>query len=287
MENPRILLRLDAVENLPTLPVVAQQIQKLVAGSNSSMAQIAALIAKDQAIAARVIRLANSAFYGFGARITSIQQAIMLMGLNTVKNLVTGVSVIKMFGDSAAASLFDRQRFWLHSFGCAIGARMLAKSLGRREPEDYFLAGLLHDIGVLVLDQYFHEDFIEVLQHAARRRTDYYSAELEMLQTTHGHIGEVVSGKWRVPGFLVHAIRHHHGPAALDSEAGPSRDIIALVHIADVAANNAGIHMGFPIGRLSYDEQALCSTGAKSSIIDEVFLSVEKEVIAVAAEWGI
>jgi putative nucleotidyltransferase with HDIG domain len=287
VENQGILHRLEMVENLPTLPIVVEQIHKLIASPNSSMAQIGAVIARDQAITARVIRLINSAFYGLGSRITSIPQAIVLLGLNTVKNLITGVSVVKMFAGSGGASLFDREQFWLHSMACAMGARMLAKNLGRREPEDYFLAGLLHDIGVIVLDQYFHEEFIAVLHHAARKRINYYAAEGAVLDTTHSHVGEAVALKWRIPGFLVDAIRNHHEPACSDREDEASRDIIAMVHIADVAANNAGMHMGFAGGRLEYHEQALRSTGIKNGIIDDVFAIVAKEVKALATDWGI
>jgi putative nucleotidyltransferase with HDIG domain len=287
VENQGILLRLEKVENLPTLPVMVQQIQKLIASPNSSMAQIGAVIARDQAITARVIRLINSAFYGLGSRITSIPQAIVLLGLNTVKNLITGVSVVKMFYGSGSASLFDREQFWLHSMACAMGTRMLAKNLGRKEPEDYFLAGLLHDIGVVVLDQYFHEEFIAVLQRAARERIDYYAAETAVLETTHGQVGEAVALKWRIPAFLIHAIRNHHEPFAVDGDAEVNRDIIAMVHIADVAANNAGMHMGFAGGRLEYHEQALPSTGIKNGVIDEVFEVVVKEVKALASDWGI
>jgi putative nucleotidyltransferase with HDIG domain len=287
VENQGILLRLEKVENLPTLPIVVEQIQKLMASPNSSMKQIGAVIARDQAITARVIRLINSAFYGLGSRITSIPQAIVLLGLNTVKNLITGVSVVKMFAGSGNASLFDREQFWLHSMACAMGARMLAKNLGRKEPEDYFLAGLLHDIGVIVLDQYFHEEFIAVLHHAARERINYYAAEGAVLETTHGQVGEAVALKWRIPVFLVDAIRNHHEPATSDREAEDSRDIIAMVHIADVAANNAGMHMGFAGGRLEYHELALRSTGIKNGVIDEVFEAVVKEVRTLATEWGI
>jgi HD-like signal output (HDOD) protein len=287
VEKQGILLRLEMVENLPTLPIVVQQVQKLMASPNSSMKQIGAIISRDQAIAARVIRLINSAFYGLGSRITSIPQAIVLLGLNTVKNLITGVSVVNMFAGSKSASLFDREQFWLHSMACAMGARMLAKNCGRKEPEDYFLAGLLHDIGVIVLDQYFHEEFIAVLHHAVRERINYYAAEGVVLETTHSHVGEAVALKWRIPGFLVDTIRNHHEPACSDRDAEVNRDIIALVHISDVAANNAGMHMGFAGGRLEYHEEALRSTGIKNGVIDEVFEAVVKEVKALASDWGI
>ena len=287
MDTPGILLRLEDIDNLPSLPIIVQQIQKLIASPNSSMAQIGALIARDQAITARVVRLVNSAFYGFSTRISSIPQAIMLLGLNTVKNLVTAVSVVKMFAAEGNTELFDRQKYWLHSFSCAMGARMLAKSLGRREPEDYFLAGLLHDVGVLVLDQFFHEEFTSVLKHATENRLDYYSAEKAVLDTTHGHIGEAVAEKWHVPVFLGHVMRRHHDPLITEEGMKSSSDIIALVHIADVAANNNGMHIGFFTGQREFCKHALDSTNIRQGVINEVFAVVEKEVKTLAAEWGL
>ncbi|HMA64060.1 MAG TPA: HDOD domain-containing protein, partial [Chitinispirillaceae bacterium] len=107
MDKEAMLAKLEGIENLPTLPVMVQQIQKLINNPNSSMNQIGALISKDQAIAARVVRLVNSAFYGLGRKVSSIPQAIVVLGLNTVKNLVTGVSVIKMFETADKESLFN------------------------------------------------------------------------------------------------------------------------------------------------------------------------------------
>ena len=126
--------RLRAIERLPTLPIVAQQILTLTSNPRSNMSQISTIISRDQSIAAQVIRVVNSAYYGLRTQAGSIQHAIVILGLNTVKNLVAGVSVIKTFGDSAKASIFDRERFWLHSFGCARVAKLIAEKTGRQNP---------------------------------------------------------------------------------------------------------------------------------------------------------
>ena len=249
MEKGMLLCELDKIENLPTLPVVVQQIQKLIASPNSSMVQIAAIIARDQAIAARVIRLINSAFYGLGGKVASIQQAIVLLGLNTVKNLIVGVSVVTMFEDSAGgASMFDTQKFWLHAFACALGAKAIAKKINAREPEDFFLAGLLHDIGILVLDQFFHQEFVGIVQDAAGRKIDYVKAEQERLGLTHAEIGEYMGRKWKIPELLVHGMRYHHRPLFTDRELAGSIQLIAAVHVADALAVIRGIDMGYKSG---------------------------------------
>jgi HD-like signal output (HDOD) protein len=287
VDKTDFLSRLETVENLPTLPVVAQQIQKLIANPGSSMVQIAGIIAKDQAIAARVIRLINSAFYGMGGKVTSIQQAIVMLGLNTVKNLVMGVSVVKLFQDSASASIFDRQKFWMHTFACALGSQAIAKNTGCEHSEDFFLAGLLHDIGILVLDQFFHEEFIGVLHYATSNKTDYTKAERAILGMTHQEIGEYVARKWKVPDFLLHAIRHHHYPAVTDRDCEASLTIMAVVHVADVASINRGIDMGYKNGARNYCEPALKRIRLSMEKVNELFDGVEKEVASVTAEWGV
>jgi HD-like signal output (HDOD) protein len=287
MDKAAFYVRLENVENLPTLPIIVQQVQKLIANPNSNMAQIAAIITKDQAIAARVIRLINSAFFGMGGKVTSIQQAIVLLGLNTVKNLVLGVSVVKLFEGPASASLFDRQKFWMHTFACALGAQAIAREIRFPNPEDFFLAGLLHDIGILVLDQFFHQEFIGVLQNAVLKKTDYIKAEQCELGLTHQEVGEFVGKKWKIPELLVHSILHHHNPVTVDNNCAGSIQVISAVHAADVASFNRGLDMGYKCGVKPYHASAIKSIGISESRIEELFDGIEKDVKAVATEWGV
>lgn len=288
MEKGTMLCELEKIENLPTLPIVVEQIQKLIASPNSNMMQIASIIARDQAIAARVIRLINSAFYGLGGKVVSIQQAIVLLGLNTVKNLIVGVSVVKMFEESAgSASMFDSQKFWVHAFACALGAKMIAKKINAREPEDFFLAGLLHDIGILVLHQFFHQEFVGIMQDAAGRKIDYVKAEEDRLGVTHAEIGEYMGRKWKIPELLVHGIRYHHQPLFAGRELAGSILVIAAVHVADTMAINRGIDMGYRNGTSQCEEHALKRLGLSMPEIDAVFDDVEKDVKSAAKEWGI
>jgi HD-like signal output (HDOD) protein len=286
MEKTDILKKLDQIENLPTLPVIVQQVQKLIENPNSNMSQIALIITRDQSIAARVIRLVNSAFYGLGNKISSIQQAIMLLGLNTVKNLVIGVSVVKTFEGVHNATLFDREKFWLHSFACATGARLIAKKLDRIEPEDFFMAGLLHDIGILVLDQFFHEEFIRVVQQTVRTKMELTEVEKSVIGVTHCEIGEFMAAKWRVPEYLAIAIRHHHKPLLFELETEKHRFIAAAVHIADTSACNRGNNPGFPC-TYELHGPALQLTGLKNDDIDDIFIHVDTEIKQVMSDWGI
>jgi HD-like signal output (HDOD) protein len=286
MDRTQTLSKLDLIENLPTLPVIVQQIQKLIESPKSNMSQIAIIISRDQSIAARVVRLVNSAFYGMGTKISSIQQAIMLLGLNTVKNLVIGVSVVKLFESTQGASIFDRQKFWLHTFGCATGARLIAKRLNQDEPEDFFMAGLLHGIGILVLDQFFHDEFNAILQQTVKIKCDVFLAETGVLGLTHCEIGEVMAKKWRLPEYLTMSIRHHHKPNFSELENEYYRLIAAVAHVADTTACEKGITPGF-LCAYAHFEPAYQLVGLKSSVIEEIFDQVEIEVKQVMSDWGI
>jgi HD-like signal output (HDOD) protein len=281
-----IIEKLETIEDLPTLPVVVQQLNKLIASRTSNMAQIAAVIACDQAIATRVIRLINSAFYGFSGRITSIQHAIVMLGLNMVKNIVTGVAIVRTFEHGDQPSIFDREKFWLHSFACAMGARTIADRLHKEAPEDFFLAGLLHDMGILVMDQFFHREFIETLQLCMTRRIAYTDAERAAFGITHCEIGEHLLRRWNVPDVLVYSARYHHEPVFTNSEIASCLDVIAAVHISDVTVNNLGMHMGLSSGRQEYCAAALKHLALSQHDVCDEFEIVKEQAANLIEEWG-
>ncbi|MBD3393208.1 MAG: HDOD domain-containing protein [Chitinivibrionales bacterium] len=278
---------LERIEHLPTLPVVAQQVLTLLADRRSNMNQVAAVIARDQAISARVIRLVNSAFYGLRTSVSSIQHAIVILGLNSVKNLVLGVSVVTTFEDTARTSIFDREQFWMHTFATALGARRIAQELKRAEPEDYFLAGLLHDMGILAMDQFLHDTFVEILETTVDGENDLLAAEQQVLGTGHGDVGAFLGTKWRVPRFLIDTMRYHHTPERLPVESKVSRDKVAVVHAADARSREAGIGTFVENFMVSYHDATLQSLGIGESRLKEMFEEVKKEAGGLIREWGL
>ncbi|MFH0919281.1 MAG: HDOD domain-containing protein [Fibrobacterota bacterium] len=285
MTSPDLLLRLDEIDNLPTLPVVVRQIQKLIANPHSSMAQIAQVISRDQAITSRVIRLVNSAYYGLGGRVSSIQQAIVILGLNTVKNLVLGVSIVKTFERHGSASLFDREELWKHSFAVALGAKMMAQKAKKPESEDYFISGLLHDIGILVLDQFFHDELVSVVKRALLDKIDYPEAEFQVLGLTHSEIGAALAGKWQIPLFIADTIRFHHRPLLGKPEHPDSPDKIMIVHVADGMARKKGLGRFCSQWKKGFEDDALARTGFLQADLDDLFEKVEAEVKNLMREW--
>lgn len=286
-EEQSILQQLDRIEKLPTLPVVVNQLNQLIASNRSSMAQIAVVIARDQAIASRVIRLVNSAFYGLQGRVTSIQQAITLLGLNTVKNLVIGVAVVKAFENPGKPALFDRQKFWLHSFACAVLSREIARLRRCAEPEDYFMSGLLHNIGILVLDQFFNEKFVAILNECTKNRSDYTDTEKNIIGTTHCEIGEYLSKKWHIPDILSISIKYHHTPLYALNTSSSFLDTLFTVHIADFFIQSKGYTIGFNGEPAKGSRVILHRLGINEADIFPVWEEAQQSIAAVVREWGI
>jgi len=287
VERLEIIKALEEIDNLPTLPIIMKQIQNLIANPKANLGQIAQVIAKDQAIAARVIRLVNSAFYGLRERVGSIHHAIVVLGLNTIKNLVFGVSIVKTFNDSMKTTFFDREKFWLHTLSCAMGAKLIAQNLNKPEPEDYFLAGLLHDVGLLVIDQYLHLEFMKILRDNQKNRTEYLISEKRILGITHGEVGEFLAQKWKIPEFLSKSIRFHHQPAAMPKDAEPSREKVAIIHLADVKSSKLEAGQFLANYNIQYSQPAYHYLGINEKDVNEIFQTVEKDVHDVAKAWGI
>ncbi|MFH1570971.1 MAG: HDOD domain-containing protein [Gemmatimonadota bacterium] len=219
----------QSIIGLPTLPAVITQLIGLIDNPKTSARNVAQLISTDQALTARILKLANSAFYGFPREIATVDLAVVVLGFETVKNLGLSVSVLERFARGGENTQFDRQKFWEHCIGCGVAARLLAAKLRYRVPGEAFAAGILHDIGKLILSQYFPEEFAEIM--AVVRDDDVYIGEAEqrVLGLTHTEIGSWLAEKWNLPGQLVDAITLHHAPGRLERGA----ELPALIHLAD------------------------------------------------------
>jgi HD-like signal output (HDOD) protein len=287
MDKNEVFQILNTVESLPTLPIVAQQVLKLIASPISSMKQIALVITKDQAIAARVIKLTNSAFYGLRNRIGSIQQAIVILGLNTVKNLVLGCAIVNTFSENARITIFDRELFWMHAFSTALGSKHIAKYLNMGNEEDYFLAGLLHDIGILAIDQFLHDAFMEVLNTSLQKNTGYIQTEQIVLGVHHGDIGAFLGLKWGIPVFLTDTMKLHHSPLVISEGAPESKDKITVVHVADVVSTELGFGKFINNFNPVYESIVLQNLSIPPSALHDIGEQVRQETTSLIKEWGL
>jgi HD-like signal output (HDOD) protein len=228
--------RLSKIEDLPALPLVLQQVQKIMNNPKSNMGQIASVMAKDQALASKTIKLVNSAFYGISKPVSSITQAIVILGLNTVNNLMLGLSAIKIF-KSTGAQAINHEEFWEHAFATALISRSIGKLLHFEEPEDCFTAGLLHDMGRLIFEQHMHKEFMEALAVSNEKTISLSRAEQLVLGADHAFAGGYLAKKWKLPAALITPITFHHSIGSIPEELAQHVKITAIVAKASQTAN--------------------------------------------------
>ena len=233
----RIIRRVD---RLPTLPIIYTKLTRLLQAPNTTVQMVGNIIAEDQAIAVKVLRLVNSAFYGLPHKIGSLKHAIVLLGLNQVKNLVLATSTLQMFQEFKSAQAFDMKKFWEHSVGCAIAAKVLAETAHMANPDDIFSGGLLHDVGKLIHAIYLDEAFTNVINDVQENEVPMIESEKKILGYDHSYTGRELAARWSLSQGTIEMIAHHH---LSDGSARMTKEI-AAVHIGDIICIALGLGSG-------------------------------------------
>ncbi len=240
--------RIEQVGELPTLPHVVQKLASMIGRPNVSAEEIGTLIEKDQVLSAKVLRLANSPFYGFPSRIASVAHAVVVLGLSVVKGLTLCATAFDMMKNAGMNDL------WRHSLGVAMTAHILGAKAGMKNPEEVFVGGLLHDIGKVVLYVKWPDvgqQITAATKDSARSRMD---TERELFDVTHADVGGWLATAWHLPTSLREPILHHHLPSA----AQEAKLQTAIVHVADVlvkglACGNPGDDLVPPLSRQAWE----------------------------------
>ncbi len=222
---------LDNLHRLPAIPAVARELIHSFDDPGLDSQHLARKIGQDQALSAQVLRVANSAFYGLPRQVGSIQEAVVVLGFSAVRSLVLSAGIIGVFSSATPAAV-DRRQFWQQSLSSAIHARAVAKCL-RQDGELAFSAGLLHDIGIMVLDVCDHERFAALWQAAQAGEYGLIEAERAALGFDHAELGAEVARRWNFPFAIEEAIRHHYQP-----EHRPFQMLTGIVQVAAVLARH-------------------------------------------------
>jgi putative nucleotidyltransferase with HDIG domain len=230
------------IRNLPSIPEIILQVSRLLDNPMTNASDLAALISKDQGMVAKILTVANSPFYGLSKKISTIEFAIVILGFENIKNIVIALSMIGSF--KGKGKNWDRKKYWYHCLAVASISKRLAEDLGYSKSGEAFTAGLLHDLGIVIIQQYLNNEFNEIWKYVNTRQTLFLEAEKETLNTTHQEIGNFLAEKWNLPKPISDSILFHHNPGL----ASENQILVSIVHLADYLSEE------FDYGRFEWDK---------------------------------
>jgi putative nucleotidyltransferase with HDIG domain len=204
--------------DLPAMPQVASKVLELSSDPNTSAQQLQQVIADDQAMTARILKIANSALYSCSRKIKTLTEAIVMLGFNSIRSLVVTSAARNLYNTRTSQTGLKERLLWEHSIGCAFACRLMATETRPSLTEEAFLAGLMHDIGKLVLNLQTPEMFDQIVQVVYNENRSFALTEGEIFGFDHTHVGGMLVNKWKLSPVLEEVIRNHHNDAALSPE---------------------------------------------------------------------
>jgi putative nucleotidyltransferase with HDIG domain len=239
--TPTIRERVQRIETMPAIPAVFLPLMKLLGNSAQEVAldEVVRLVSYDNAIAAQCLRVAGSPLFGLAQAPKSIKAAVLTLGLRRVETILLTCSLGQAF--AAKKWVLDPAVFWRHSLGCAMVCRRFSEKLATTDPEEAYLAGLLHDLGFMVNCLAFPEEFTAAMERACQEGIPLDEAERATMGFTHGETGQALAEKWKLADDVIEVIAHHHA-IELSQKAKP---LVALVHLSDLLCRMRGLGYGY------------------------------------------
>ena len=261
---------LHKINQLRPMSKTMNRVLSVIESNPFSIEEIKREIYQDQALTANILKICNSPYYGFAQRVSNLSQGIVLLGLNTIKRILISLSFKDVLTPSINGYSLKQGEFFKHALGCAFMAEVIAKEKQYPEPEVVFTAGLLHDVGKIILDQVAAGKFHLVMRKVLGEKKPFLEAEKEILGYTHSQVGEMVAQQWHLPEILTEAIAFHHTPE--QGQTAPA--VVAMVHIADVICRLVGIGCGAAGLTNPIHPQALTILNLKGPEIDSLIEKV-------------
>lgn len=230
-------------ENLPVLPQAVSAVLRLADDPNANQRELERAFEKDPAITAKILKVANSSFYG-GVKVPSIGRAISFLGATTIRSLVIGIAFQQATGSKSSVLLFDKQDFWRHSLAVAVACRILGKLKAPSRSEELYCTGMLHDIGLLVMDRFLPDSFDEAIRHSKQYGLQLHEAEEKILGYHHATVGGLLAESWGLSEAMKRGIQFHHNPTA-DDKCYETTSLVAAANVLayDTGYGNQGQHL--------------------------------------------
>jgi HD-like signal output (HDOD) protein len=245
---------------------------------SSSAEDVAQLIEKDQSISAKVLKTVNSAAYSPNSEITSIKHAVSMIGFNEINKMVLAISVFESL-KGGGANGFNREGLWIHSLGCAVFSSNIAIELNYRKADDAFTAGLMHDIGIVVLDRFFQPEMAQIQTTLAGDPMLFYEAENKVMGFDHTLLGEWLLSNWKIPPSVCAAVRHHHQPFSQREGTPEAQDLIVdIVHMADVICCNLEIGDSGNKAPLKFNEEHSQRISIEAADLEKITAQSQEQI---------
>ncbi|MDD2365598.1 MAG: HDOD domain-containing protein [Desulfuromonadaceae bacterium] len=240
--NRELELMIMTASDLPTIPVVATKVMQLIECESATAEELAKVVASDPAVAARVLKISNSSFYGCQRQIQTLSHAIVVLGFATLKSLVVAASVKQVYQPYG----LTEKMLWEHSFGAGLAARIIAKETRLVSEEEAFLGGLFHDIGKIIMNTMNSSQFQDAMMRCYNDAISFAEAERQVYSYTHSEVGGLVIKKWNFPDMLMQAVLNHHTFAFVDEEDSYQINLTCVVGLANMFCHKAGIGVREP-----------------------------------------
>jgi putative nucleotidyltransferase with HDIG domain len=267
----------EYIRNMPSLPTTVAKVLEVCNNPQTSPADLNHVISLDPVLVGRVLKLINSAYYGLGQQVTSLVRAIIMLGINTVKNLALSTAVMGNLSPQKNLQGLNMEGFWRHSLCVGVAAKILAKQRGidAKQTEEYFTAGLLHDIGKIPLNAVLAKEYMLTVSAADRERISLFRAEEKNLGINHNAAGAMIVKAWRLEGPVGEVVVHHH---ACTEYSGPHKDILFSIAAANRFASI--MEIGFSGDRYPEKTDNLVweVLGVHKDVFDGIEVTVNEEI---------
>ncbi|MDR3077092.1 MAG: HDOD domain-containing protein [Synergistaceae bacterium] len=235
---------LKRVKDIPSLPQFVIETLKKLDDPKSNASDVGEKLSKDEGLVLRILRLANSAYYGLSRRITGVSEAISFLGFKTVKSIVLAASVYKFMDSAFTGYSLDRGELWKHSQAVAATSRHLSEKLKTGDPEEAYIGGLMHDIGKIVLNDYVRFGYSIILRLVEEDGIPFSEAERQVLGFDHAQVGGLVMEQWNLPDAYSYVTTYHHSPDNIPQDGIEYQKVLDIVHVCNAMCLMLGIGMG-------------------------------------------
>lgn len=242
MDEKKAALVLRHIERMPSLSPTVAKIMQVANDPTSSANDLNKVISLDPVLAAKVLKLVNSAYFGFSDKVTSTVRAIVVLGLNTIKNLALSTAALETMAMKGSSAI-NMDDFWRHLLGTGVVAKLIARKIGINKNflEDYFLAGLMHDMGKIILNRINPEGYKKVIDVCKAKGVDLQLVESRVFGINHAEIGELLGNKWGLQSQLIEAMAYHHSP---DTASPDNRKIVLAIYISNAYVKSESVGFG-------------------------------------------